>query len=186
MAVFSFMLSCGGGRSPATAESYFRDLVAANNVILGPAQTEESRLNDAVQTGADGEVISAYQQFFAEAIPLTRSYYESLQKLNPPADIRAAHEEYTNSVGDLIGLYESISGRLQNAVTRAEFDAAMPQDRLQEAILRGNRACHQLQDLADQRGIAVDLLCGSQAQPAVAAGRLWNVRRRSFGGVTRA
>ena len=127
-------------------------------------------INDATQTRVSaldeefegvGEDIEATQGYFDSFNAIAGQTVRDLKGLEPPAEARNAHDEFVAGLDQMLALYEDISDRLADVESLSELQAVFeePDPAFGTASVRIGNACLQLQGIADQNGIDVDLRC---------------------------
>lgn len=127
-------------------------------------------INDATQTSVDaldeqfegaGEDIGATQGYFDSFNAIAEQTINDLKALEPPAEARNAHDEFVAGLDQMLTLYEDISDRLADVKSLSELQAVFeePDPAFGTASARITSACLQLQGIADENGIDVDLRC---------------------------
>jgi len=150
----SLLLSaCGGGEEELDLDQYFRRF----EDITDAADTSMDRL---VFEGV-GEDIEATRDYFDSFDAILRQVLNDLKGLNPPAEARAAHDEFVAGGVEMLASFEDFSDRLAEVESPSGLAAlfAEPMPASDAAQQRVTDACLQLQGIADENGIEVDLEC---------------------------
>jgi len=108
-----------------------------------------------------GEDIEATRDYFDSFDAIVRQAVNDLKGLNPPAEARAAHDEFVAGGAEMLASLEDFSDRLAEVESPSGLAAlfAEPMPALDAAQQRATDACLQLQEIADENGIEVDLEC---------------------------
>ncbi len=143
----------GGGGDEVTLEEYFERLEAASITF-----TEES--DAAADELGSSEEIDSVKDAIALLPPIVEHFVNDISALNPPEEAQEAHDaaveagenfsEAVNGVLDELGDVESIE----------DLEGVVSTDALDEASGAFTAACEDLQTLADENNIEVDLDCG--------------------------
>jgi hypothetical protein len=152
--------ACGGGNGPLTLEKYFQELLSLNQIAEQQGADLEADLDAGLQDASDAESVIAYRAFFNETIPLARELASDLRDLDPPPEIEMAHNEFVADFEDLVEAFEAAVSDLDTVGTRGEVEQLIT-DRIASAAVAGREACLNLQEIAHDNGIGVDLECES-------------------------
>jgi len=150
----SLLLSaCGGGEEELDLDEYFRRF----EDITDAADTSMDRL---VSEGV-GEDIEATRDYFDSFDAILRQALNDVKDIHPPAEARAAHDEFVAGGAEMLASFEDFSDRLAEVESPSGLAAlfAEPMPALDAAQQRVTDACLQLQEIADENGIEVDLEC---------------------------
>jgi hypothetical protein len=135
-------------------DEYFRQF----DRISDDAETRAERLDPE----ALGQDIEASQDYFDGLVHIFEQTFNDLKNLQPPAEARDAHNEFVAGGEEMQASLEDLSERIAGAESLSELEArlAEPMPALAAAGVRMDDACLQLQGIADENGIEVDLECG--------------------------
>ncbi len=157
-------LACeGGGGGPSfPLEEYFRALDAA--VDESSERTQEATIRfeeEVIAASTDGELLGAARGFFIAISAVSDDDVSGLELIDPPASVRETHERLLDAItqeGMVIRNILDASADAQSfdeiSAVQAEFDPAGL-----EAIERVIDACSDLNDIADENDIDVELNC---------------------------
>lgn len=152
------LVSCNGSARELSLEGYFERLVSLNGRVEERGDQLEAQLSVGLENASNEEAISLYRDFFEQSVPLTRDLLDDLRDLDPPPGIREAHERFVVAFEELTKGYEDAATQLENVQTRVGAEEMMVQVIL-PAALAGEEACLDLEDIAHENGIDVDLEC---------------------------
>jgi signal peptidase I len=145
--------ACGGGGGELTVQGYFREV----RVIVDEYREERDEvLMEQVARDADIDTPGTLDAY----LPPLRKMVGALQDLDPPTDVDAAHREAVGALGIFLEANEELVARLSDADSddeRWELLSEPPPPELDPARL--DSACIELQDIADDSDIALDLDC---------------------------
>jgi hypothetical protein len=156
-AVGAIAVACGG-EEQLTMEEYFPQLDALAESTNSQLDALDQKYPQAFQD--PDETRAALE----EANTILNDAFSQLDDMNPPDEVKQAHDEFRASVGERRATLQAISDQLVEVETPAELLQALePQaDELDAANARLEAACLALQGIADDNGIVVDLECPQQ------------------------
>ena len=149
------LVTCGGDGT-SDLDRYFRQL----EDIEAVAEARANALNEQSQgLGQDIEVTRSYFEGF-EAIQ--QETLDGLNGMRPPAEVGDAHAEYVAALQQALALTVGFADRLAAAASSSDLEAVLAglNDTSFDAISqRLSGACLELQGIATDKGIEVDLRC---------------------------
>ena len=149
------LAGCGGGEEELDLDQYFRRLEG----IGDDAQTRMGMLQEEYQEV--GEDIEATRDYVDAIEGITKQALNDLKDLHPPAEARDAHDEFVGGASEMLAVWEDRSDRLAGVESLSELQAVLVEDRPTSDVVaeRVDNACRQLQGIADENGIEVDVGC---------------------------
>ncbi len=164
VATLSLALACeGGGGGPSSPlEEYFRALDAAVDESAERTQEATIRFEEEVNAAStDGELVGAARGFFIAISAVSEDDVSGLERIDPPGSVRETHERLLDAITqegmvirDLLDAIADAQSFDEIAAVQAEFDPAGL-----EAVERVTDACSDLNDIADENDIDVELKC---------------------------
>ena len=150
--------ACGGGGEPLTLEEYFQRL----DEIFEGADERFEALGDQCEELAESEEaeIEAARCFFDSSVQVLNHVQDETDDLDPPAEAAVAHEELVTAGADLEQLGEEFSERFADIESMAELEELAEAPELESAGERFERTCFDLEEIARENDIEVDLRCG--------------------------
>jgi len=150
----------GGDSSDLTLDEYFAELEERSAEFEERGRQAEDDL-DFVNAGTEAEQVELAVEFFTLAVTIYEDFVSELDDLNPPAEVQSVHEDAVSNGRTAVERLRLLLDLVGDAETEAELDAALeevsPADPVFETF---SAACVELQGIADERGIDVDLQCG--------------------------
>ena len=154
--------ACAGSQS---VEEYFGELESATTALDGELDTIEAEFNgglleiDFETTGAETALIDLFQESISSTAGSFQSLVAGLEELDPPDQVAASHADAVAAGRRVLASYEERTAELASIDELADIDAYAQS--LADTGARGRfvEACRELQALADQAGVAVDLGC---------------------------
>ncbi len=139
----------------AEIEAIFEDTDAASDE-LGTAFDEAIDAATTVE-----EEVFTLQEFLLESRKTIEGALDDLEDVEPPGEVKDAHNDFVQAGRDLVEVSEQFSEGLQDVETEADLDALNEEldPGGQDAADAADAACFDLQDIADAAGISVDLNC---------------------------
>lgn len=152
------LLAACGGEEELDLDQYFQRFDHIGGTFDARIDTlmEESR--------GVGQEIEGTRGFFDDFQAITKQALNDVNDIYPPADAgeaRDAHDEFVAALAEVLAILEDISDRLADIESPSEVQALVEQltPSFDAASERANDACLQLQGVADENGIEVDLDC---------------------------
>ena len=158
--------SSAGGGEPLTLEEYFLELEA----IVNQAEERYLEVIEESRELSSADVEQRIDEFLdvpSGNLSQSQEILESFDELNAPEQARDAHKAFVEAGGDILTAYESFFDRLEELESTAEPTELLV-DLLQELFEResfvdaGERlqqACFDLEEIASENDIEVDLSC---------------------------
>lgn len=89
---------------------------------------------------------------------------DELERLSSPAESEDAHDRYVESLSHVLSAFDELIQALEESTSIDEANEVIDDlnaegSELSNAIADGNEACRDLQDLADDNDVDVDLAC---------------------------
>ena len=149
------LAGCVGGEEELDLDQYFQRLEG----IGDDAQTRMGMLQEEYQEV--GEDIEATRDYVDAIEGITKQALNDLKDLHPPAEVRDAHDEFVGGASQMLAVWEDRSDQLAGVESLSELQAVLVEDRpASDAVAeRVDNACRQLQGIADENGIEVDVGC---------------------------
>lgn len=164
LALASVAAACGGGgaidpQDRQALEEYFQEVKAKSD----EAEEKNQALVDGVplEFATEAEEIDATRRYVEGLAAIVTDFVAALEAIEPPPQVREAHEETVGAAEDWAGLLEDLGQQIQGVETVAELDKLFNDPAAGNANERFGRGCQKLQEIADANEIAVDLGCGA-------------------------
>ena len=150
--------ACGGGA--ATIEDYFEKYEKLDNKAED-ATADLQREFDAslTATSLNDEVRKGLQDYYTRQIEVRQDYADSVAKLDPPEAARAAHDASVTSYQAVLDAFNGIVDDIGQAQTIDDLNSVFTGAELTAAIDAANKACADLQKVADDNSVNVNLEC---------------------------
>ncbi len=143
------------GDDGLTLEEYFQQVEALDEEL-----DERAEALEFPEEFASEEVqVLAFQDFYAAVVPILAEFVDAIDDLGPPAEIEDAHEEVVDSGRDFVTKAEELTNELADVGSSSELEEVFDDPEYEAASDRFLQACFALQDIADAKGIDVDLTC---------------------------
>lgn len=149
--------ACGGGDSESTLDEYFKKLDAVTQDI-------DKRLAD-----LQGKYPNAFQQtkdtksYLSEYVPTVKAAVDGLGQISPAKETKDAHKQYVAAGRDFVKSIETAAASISKVENDSDLEAALGQVNdnkdLAAASDRFDKACRDIQKIADDNKIKVDLKC---------------------------
>ena len=147
----------GGGGEPLTLQEYFQRL----DEVFENADERFLTLADQCEEIAESEgaEIAATRCFFNATTQVLREIIDEAEALDPPTEAEAVHDELVTAGADFRQLLEGLGERLADIESTSELEELSEDRELEAAGERFERTCFDLEEIARQNDIDVDLGC---------------------------
>jgi hypothetical protein len=163
IAVATAATGCGGGDGDTglTSEEYFRQVEG----LVGDLDQQSEALaikweEDLASAGSDEERLGLARDFYGALFSLIGPLRDDLRDIEPPKEAKEAHDALVDLADEFSSVWSDISGDVKNAASEAELGELLTSDEFTAVGQRFEQACFELQRIADDSGIDVDLKCG--------------------------
>jgi hypothetical protein len=152
------LAACGNGEEEVDVDEYFQRL----DEIEGGIKTGIGALRKESEgpIGEDVEATRAYVDGYQDVIGQALN---DMKELQPPAEAGDAHDEFVGALSNMLPLWEDLGERLADVESPSEVQevlvASGAEPPWQTTAQRFTNACRELQGIADEKGIDVDLDC---------------------------
>lgn len=153
--------SCGGGDEELTPEQYFQRLEG----VLNDGRQGFEAADNAIEEGLEREEsVEEARDAFAELAKVYREMRDDLHDLDAPAEARAAQGEMAAPLAHFAQALEDAQGRAEAVNSQDELRELTSEvfggEEAEKTFDRVRNGCEQLQDMAVQQGVEVDMKCG--------------------------
>lgn len=155
-------LACAGGQA-MSLEEYMKRLEAISTEASERAEVLTEQLGEGeTKASTEQEVFDANLDFWDGFLPLLSGRADDLSELNPPSQAQEFHNDFVEAISDMAAANSQLVDELEDAGTLAELEELRERfdDDTAEVLDRADDACRELQNLADENDIGVDLGCG--------------------------
>jgi hypothetical protein len=147
---------CNGNGEALTIEEYFEQLEDLESEADERSNEIEDDFNSAFEDAEDlDDVRDDFQDFIDQQEEVFQDFFDGVQDLNPPEEVEEAHDEIVEAFE---GLLDEIDG-LRDAIDDADSFEDLDTPDFDQADERLTEACTELQELAADNDIDVDLNC---------------------------
>ena len=149
------LAACGGdddGTSDLTVGQYF-------DRIESLADDTTDRLNNLPEP-AD---LAAVAASFNQTLDIFSEFLDDIEDATPPNEVRAAHDAFVAAFDEFIEANRILATQLEGATTAEEFTAILQSPPAGSDQDNFSRACADLQQVATDAGLDVDLGCNLDA-----------------------
>ncbi|MDZ4278248.1 MAG: hypothetical protein U1B78_03820 [Dehalococcoidia bacterium] len=179
LAVGALAAACGGGDGGGdgdgeelTLEEYFDELEA----LFADGDERAEELDDQIAGDLDDaeddeQEADAYRQFIDDVVGFNEDLLEDLDRLGPPEEVADEHEAFVENVEGFGELFRDIAEDAEDADSGRDVEELLDEHDLVadtlfddggfQAVVQGDLTfvCGELQDIADEEEIDVDLGC---------------------------
>ena len=151
--------ACNGGGA-SSLEDYFEEYEKLDNKAED-ATADLQREFDAslTATSLNDEVRKDLRDYYTRQIEVRQDYADSVARLDPPEAARAAHDASVTSYQAVLDAFSGIVDDIGQAQTIDDLDNIFTGAELTAAIDAANKACADLQKVADDNNVNVNLEC---------------------------
>ncbi len=150
----------GGGGGGVTSEDYFRqveELVGDLDQQTGPLTSQWQE--DLASASSDQDRLELTRDFYHALFSLTGPLRDGLRDIEPPEEVKEAHDALVGLADEFSSVWSETSARVKNAASEAELEELLTDDEFVAVGQRFEEACLELQRIADDMAIDVDLKC---------------------------
>lgn len=152
---------CGGGEGGATTEEYFRQVEALVDDLGQQSEALGSKWEeDSASVSSDQERLELTAAFYYDLFSLIGGFRDGLADIEPSEEVEKAHQELVGIADEFSKLWSEMAAEVRSAASEADLEELLTDDRFEAVGQRFEEACFELQRIADDSGIDVDLQCG--------------------------
>jgi hypothetical protein len=152
----------GGGGDELSLEEYFQ----RTDTVFARSDQEIDALNAELEEALGPETtveegIAAIESFLTDSLRVLSDAADDLEALNAPEEVKEQHEVFVGAVRDASGQSEAFLEGLRGVDTEAELEQLVTEfdEETTRTQQEADAACLELQQIADDNGISVDLNC---------------------------
>jgi hypothetical protein len=161
VAVAAAASGCGGGDGGATPEEYFRQVEALADGIGQQSEALGGKWEeDIAAVSSDQDRLELTRSFYHDLFSLIGDFRDGLADIEPPKEVEEAHNDLVGIANEFSGAWSEISAEVESAASEAELEELLSNDEFAAVGQRFEEACFELQRIADDSGVDVDLECG--------------------------
>lgn len=150
-----------------TLDTYFGQLADLRETYASRAEA----MGERAMTLADDD-LEGYQDYFREMQALFAESVDAVKDLDPPPQVRTAHDAFVAAQSQLQVATGDLRDRVESVGSVSDLVAVLRDagTASEEANAGVDAACRQLQTIAGENGIDVDLKCGEAEQASGGGG----------------
>ena len=152
------LAACGGGGEELSLDEYFQQLDSIEEGI----KTGTAALDEA-SAGVIGEDVEATRDYVDGYHDIVEQGVNDMKDLDPPSETGDAHDEFVAALSGMLPLWQDLSDQLKDIETTSEMQTLLmgtqAEEPWQTAMQRFADACLDLQGIADEKAIDVELDC---------------------------
>ena len=153
--------ACGGDGGGLSLEEYFQQADELQN--RADAQFAEQESGEGPEEGAsEGEIAAFARDSVEESARILRDAAGGFEELDEPSEVEDAHARLVEAISDGADAIQAIIDDLPDTLSMdlESLDALFDSEEANDAFMRLDEACVDLQTIADDNSIDVDLECG--------------------------
>ena len=161
MAGSVLLVACGGGDGDElTLDEYFQKFedIKETYDARGEAVDEEA--------SALGDDVGAFKDYFGDLQDIFDETLDDVKGLDPPAEARAAHDNFVAALTDAQAKMDDFGDQIADVETLSELMATVGElatPEFEATAENIEEACRDLQEIADENNIDVDLGCEEES-----------------------
>jgi len=151
----ALLLAACGGEENLDLDQYFRRL---DDIVDTADSGIDTLIEESQGVGEDTEATRVYFEGFEAVFEQTLN---DLNDLHPPAEVRDAHDEFVAALVTGLAVWEDFSAQLADVESPSGLETLLAGfgPAFDAAAERLDNACLQLQGIADENDIGIDLEC---------------------------
>ena len=162
LAAFALACNDAGGGETLTLEQYFAEMERISNEA-GDA-IDELESPDLSEDAAFEDARDYFADFLGTVAGATEDAIDDMRGLDPPDEVQDEHDRFVDALDELPAISRDLEDQVAGAETQEEFDEIVSASDPFESV--GGEitvACQDLQQIAEDNSIEVDLECGDEA-----------------------
>jgi hypothetical protein len=150
----------GGDGGPLSLADYFTEYEKIDNKAEDATADLEREFDASLSaTTIDDTVRFDLQEFYNRQIDIRQTYVDDVSDLVPPEEARAAHDASVTTYQAVLDAFTGIIDDLGQAQTTDDLEVIFTNEAVTSAVQAANKACIDLQQIADNNNINVNLEC---------------------------
>ncbi len=161
MAASALLAACGGGGEELGLDEYFQRL----EDVKEEADARGAALEEGGSLESAGHV-EAFQEYFDEFEAIYEGVVNGVKDIDPPSEARNAHDEFVVALEEAQKALREFADRVGEAESFSDLEAligAVAEPGFEAALEGVEDACRELQEVADENDIEIDLECEEEA-----------------------
>ena len=155
---FGAIAAACGGDGALSIEEYFQQLDELDDEQAMRESELEAQLGD-FEALEEAEALARIRDLFPQFVTSFEDFVDGLADLDPPEEAADLHEEAVSAGREVVRLFGEAADEVENAQSLDDFFSLFESGELNAAIERFDQACFDLQEVADENDIVVDLSC---------------------------
>jgi hypothetical protein len=159
VAVLSMAVACGGGSGAMSLEEYFDELQQLDDDFSQAQDELDEEYTDRLDVDEfSDEVGDDFQSYFASTRSAAADFVEELEGLDPPGEAEEAHNNAVDQFNDCLADTENVADDIGNAESFEQISEILNEST--GSCEDTTESCNDLQSVADDNDIDVNLSCG--------------------------
>ena len=161
-AVAAFAAACNGDgqRDALTLEQYFQQVDRVVDDVAEQAdELIEQAFTDVDTSSSEDAQLAASRVYLSGFLAIIESFLDDIGEIEPPAEANDAHDAFAEAAGEFADASRDVIERLEDVLSPGGLGELLADPDLNEAGDRVEQACFEVQDLAEEHGIDIDLNC---------------------------
>ncbi len=164
LALIALASACGGdgggqGDALSLAQYYQRVDELVNDVAEQGDELIDEAFTDVDGASSDDAQLAASRFYLEGFLEIIDQFLDDLRDTEPPSEVRDAHDAFVDAAGGFAGASRDVIDRLEDVLSPGGLGELLDDRDLNEAGDRVEQACFEVQDLAEEHGIDIDLNC---------------------------
>ena len=151
--------ACNGGERLGL-EEYFQRVEEVGT--KAQSAFEQETVEPLAESASEEDAATFARETIMRSVTVLGEARDSLDELNPPSEVEEPHDRFVGALGKEVEAIQDVADRLPDALSVFELQALESQfdtPELNEAYAQEDEACKELQAVADENEIDVDLQC---------------------------
>ena len=163
LGVSALPAACDGGGG-LSLEEYFQKVDAIGDETDQQGDEADRLLDDFDPSAPAEEQIAAFQAYAEALVALVRDFHDRLAEIDPPEEVADSHDEWVGQVGEYLELVEEVGDRVADVESTEDVERLgnelFGSPEATDLFSRVDQTCQELQGIADDNGVEVDMECG--------------------------
>jgi hypothetical protein len=159
VAVLPMAVACSGGSGSVSLDEYFEELQALDDEFSAEQDELDEEYTDRLNVDEfSDEVRDDFQAYFSSTRAAAEDFVNELDELDAPEEAEDTHNEAVERFNDCLTDTENVADEIGTAASFEEIGEIL--DESTGSCANTTQSCADLQAIADEEDIEVDLTCG--------------------------
>ncbi len=164
LALIALASACGGdgggdGDALSLKQYYQRVDELVDDVVEQGDELLEEAFTDVDTSSSEDAQLAASEVYLQGFVEIIDQFLDDLRDIEPPSEVRDFHDAFVDAANDFAGASRDVIDRIEDVLSPGGLGELLDDRDLNEAGDRVEQACFDVQDLAEEHGIDIDLNC---------------------------